>query len=85
MPLFTAILALDKHDGNMLFGESNMTWDDQENVTDGYFTLLQNYSSSFTMEEYARPKNGISYYAICYTFIRKNNTAEPEIPAVLFS
>lgn len=37
MPLFTAILALDKHDGNMLFGESNMTWDDLEKVTDGYF------------------------------------------------
>ena len=37
MPLFTAILALGKHDGNMLFGESDITWDELENVTDGYF------------------------------------------------
>ena len=37
MPLFTAILALGKHDSNMLFGESNITWDDLEKVTDGYF------------------------------------------------
>lgn len=37
IPLFTAILALGKHDGNMLFGESDITWDELENVTDGYF------------------------------------------------
>ena len=37
MPLFTAILALGKHDGNMLFGESDITWDELENMTDGYF------------------------------------------------
>ena len=37
MPLFTAILALDKHDCYMLFGEGNITWDDLEKVTDGYF------------------------------------------------
>ena len=56
MPLFTAILALGKHDGNMLFGESDITWDELEKVTDGYFILLQNYSSSFIFEEYAWPQ-----------------------------
>lgn len=37
MPLFSAKLALNKHDSNMLFGESDITWDDLEKVTDGYF------------------------------------------------
>lgn len=45
MPLFTAILAVDKHDGNMLFSESNMTWDELENVTDGYFDGKDNWNT----------------------------------------
>lgn len=37
MSLLSAILAFDKHSSNMLFGESDISWDDLENVTDGYF------------------------------------------------
>jgi hypothetical protein len=37
MSLISAILAVDKHDDNMLFGESNITWDELDNMTDGYF------------------------------------------------
>ena len=37
MPLFSAKPALNKHDSNMLFDESDITGDDLEKVTGGYF------------------------------------------------